>query len=610
MKQPRKKRLIALTDPAASSWLVVAVSYPLFLLDRLGMFGFTKPSQHETFTTLLISSLVIQLGILVFLLLAHTTWLKISFARRHPSLTLLTFLLAVIVGHIIQLFVQGIIFPTNEYYVAFEAILYQTVVLTVVAHVVVSLTKLRAREIELQTATNTLELARSEGLKMQQALRSQVLDTVVNSIENTFTVSKQSLSQLSERLRSVAAEDVRSLSHDLAFEPRMFAVYEAPREPLKWRTVWSLVGARPQLAPKLMAWVVTILGLRLTVETDVPQELASDSLTVTVEWVGLVFSLTMLAIFWFGTYFSAIAGQKVLQKLTVQRGTELSFATQSLIVLAVGASATVIAMVGIALPSRGSLTDFNFTALLAIIGPIYLTALVVGVLNAARERMTAAVAELDELTQQLRWDVSEINLVVFNDQQILARLLHGPLQSALHAAAQQIESDALLTGVENTDDTEPQSVRAKQRIKKVLEELENEYQSMPIRLGVERLVELWLGACSIEVEMSDDVAERIDADSGCSAGIIEVLTEVISNAHKHGGASEMHVSISNPSDRIIQLQIENNGTTISRKGLRETSRGYGTDLLNKFTVQWMWTSVQPPTLVAELPLRSVLVESV
>lgn len=604
-KRTTPKRIGFLADRAASSWVVVVISYPLFLLDQLGMFGLSFPSQ-DTPATQFISSLLLQVGILVFMQLAHFSWLRTDFARRHPSLTLVTMLFAVLFGHTALALLQRLAGINVNAMLSFEEVMYQTAILIVMASAVVSLSQLRVRETELRTFTRTLTETREQGLTMLHEVRTQVVEAVISALERAFATAPDQQDTLSKRLRSVANEDVRGLSHSLAFQPRTLQTENIHPTKVSWRDTWSVAGVVPQLAPKLLGWVMVILLFRLTIVTDVPDELASETLTVTVDLPGLLISVTGLVAIWCITYGSAKLGQVTLRKAEARGVAMPRFWLHFAVVLGVGVIATLVAA-AIWILLFGGVPVTNTLALFSFIGPILLLSFIVGSVRAARDRITESVDRHDELATELRWDVSEINLSAFNEQQVLARLLHGPVQSVINSAAKQLESafvadTAMQAGAVTSESLVASSEVAKARIRQVLEELDAEYHAMPIRRGVDRLVELWHGACEITLDMSDEVAVSIDADSNCSAGIIEVLTEACSNAHKHGGASEVHVTVTQPESRLIRLEISNDGELVKRKQLQPGQGGYGTQLLNQFTVSWRWAGVKPATLVADLPL--------
>lgn len=587
------KRLSYLTDPAASSWQVVALSYPLFVLDSFGLFGTSAPIADQDVWQTLVASFLSQLVILGFVSLFHFTVLRLKFARRHPSLTLLSFSAAVIAGQLVH-WIQRDASTNQNISFSLEALVYQTAVLSVVASVVVPLSQLRARLGELEKVNLELDLSQKQSMALLTQIREQAKDHVITSVKNAMVENSSKLDDLARSLRARAVKEIRKLSHQLAFNPKNLELVPISKRLPSWRETWSILGVKPKLAPNLMAWVMVLMAFRLTIEPPGEEQLTSSGVNLTLDLTGFLFSIAQLLVAWVSTYLAARFGEKAILRL--RRGArEISFWKHLLVVLVVGLIAS-LATAGIgALASYEEGLGLSYLTLLFFSLPITFISIVVGFISAAKKRLRLAVGELDSKSQELRRNVAQINLAIFNEQQALSRFLHGKVQSTLNVIADRLE-------LQNPTDLQLVQFHVQERVKDALQEFEKHFQPLPIRQGIRQVMELWSGVLAIEIDMLEYVAEIIDQDASCGAGLVEILSEACSNAHKHGRASELKIAISNPVPETIRLTIINNGSMVllARSG---QSQGYGSKIFDQFAESWYWSESHPATFVADLPLR-------
>ena len=63
--------------------------------------------------------------------------------------------------------------------------------------------------------------------------------------------------------------------------------------------------------------------------------------------------------------------------------------------------------------------------------------------------------------------------------------------------------------------------------------------------------------------MPDAVLANIAADPACSSAVTDIVTESCANAIRHGHATSISVSITQPdSQRLVTLVIDNDGTPV------------------------------------------------
>lgn len=587
------KRLSYLADRAASSWVVVLLSYPLFILDSFGLFGTSQPESGRGVLETLISSFFTLLVILAVITLFHISLLRLKFARRHPSLTLLIFVLAITADQIFQSVIRNAS-PSQNLSLSMEAIIYQTAVLAVIASVVVSLKQLRRRQGELAKLNLELDQSQKQSLELLDQIRQQAKEQVLTSVQNAMVSGAEKLDELTKSLRSKAAEEVRKLSHQLAFNPKNLELVKVETKLPSWSEIWSILGVKPRLAPNLMAWVMVLLAFRLSIAPPTEEQISADGLRVTIDLAGFLISASQIVLAWVSTYFAAKLGERLILRL--RRGArDISFSKHTLVVLGVGALASVLNVAVSAVINLESDFDSLLLQFIFYLLPITFIAFVVGLISAAKKRLRLAVSELDSKSQELRRNVAQINLAVFNEQQALSRFLHGQVQSTIFVLADRLE-------LQNPSDLQLARYHVQERVKDILHDLEKQFQPMPIQNGINKVVELWSGVMSIEVELFDYVAEIINQDANCGSGLVEVISEACSNAHKHGRANSLKIMIRNPYPDTIRLTITNNGSLVLMNR-SQVAKGYGSSIFDQFTQSWSWSETHPATFTADFPLR-------
>lgn len=177
------------------------------------------------------------------------------------------------------------------------------------------------------------------------------------------------------------------------------------------------------------------------------------------------------------------------------------------------------------------------------------------------------VAELERLTAVLRREL-------WHERRRLALTVHGPIQSALVAAAvtmsrpgfsaDQIPSlaatlDQALTHIDRSAGPPP-----------------------PVRAAVRDLAALWVESARVEVETTDEVAEAIDADDALRAVVIEVMREGVSNAIRHGDADSIDISFVRREIGAITVCVEDDGDGAPNR----IEWGLGSAMFDEVALEW------------------------
>jgi signal transduction histidine kinase len=247
------------------------------------------------------------------------------------------------------------------------------------------------------------------------------------------------------------------------------------------------------------------------------------------------------------------------------------------------------------LTSVAFVTALNLVILMGVItppllnGPAVATGLYVGVLlavNAALDEQQRRVQA--ELRQSL--DELEIHVSVLRQQDFLARkqlsyIIHGSVQSALHAAALRLASSPapsaeLLSSVR--DDIHGALNR--------LEPVETPYVQL-VR-SLDDITELWDGTAAVHWTLNHRTVRQLVQAPSTAAAVAEVVTESVSNAIRHGQAKEVWITIETQGEHI-QLRILDNGV-----GLDPTATaGLGSHMFDELCLIWRRESDELGTVV-------------
>lgn len=174
-----------------------------------------------------------------------------------------------------------------------------------------------------------------------------------------------------------------------------------------------------------------------------------------------------------------------------------------------------------------------------------------------------SLVQLAEVNGQQRTINSRLRQQLWLGQKALAMELHGSVQATLQALALRLARMQEVNLVEISQVLE--------QVRKALSRIENqEYLAgQQFESLLTELKELWEGTASIDWEISAEAELALEKDPGLARCAFEVIRESVTNAVKHGSASEIVIVIS-LADYFLRLRIANNG---SISEVREASLG-------------------------------------
>lgn len=208
------------------------------------------------------------------------------------------------------------------------------------------------------------------------------------------------------------------------------------------------------------------------------------------------------------------------------------------------------------------------------------------------ERSRRLTAErLIEVNEQIELSIARMRQQIWFARRNLTWVLHGPVQSALASAALRLESGVAVGPAER--------VLIHDSIVEAYARLSIGGPSHPdfTRFSSD-LARMWSGICEIEFRDPDELLLRLEADPASTASLIEIATESVSNAIRHGKATFVSLTVSDAKLGLVTLVVTDNGTG-SPPG---SEPGIGSDLYASLAHEWSLTgSVAGTTLTAEVP---------
>lgn len=185
----------------------------------------------------------------------------------------------------------------------------------------------------------------------------------------------------------------------------------------------------------------------------------------------------------------------------------------------------------------------------------------------AELRSAETVAELERLTAVLRREL-------WHERRRLALTVHGPIQSALVAAAVTMSRPGF-----SADQIPGLAARLDQALTHIDR---SAGPPPPLRAAARDLAALWVESASVEVETTDHVAEAIDADDALRAVVIEVMREGVSNAIRHGAADTIDIALVRHEIGAITVCVEDDGDGAPTR----IEWGLGSAMFDEVALHW------------------------
>ena len=541
-------------SPAAVSWPTFWVSLAFnFFLAFGGSFDEVAPLQR-------LVVVAISQATMFGLIMAFTaTLLRNAATRPRPWLSLTCFLAAgitrnVTAGAVIASFLGPESFRPGLRIVSGAVV--GVVVFVPTTIIVATWRDYRARQAEL-LARRTQLMAAATLLETDIAERdSAVLDRVRAQLDEVLGVADPA-----PGLQRWSADVLRPLSHELA---------AATPE-------WQSPDVVPERVRPLDVLRRAVVGAPL-----MPVATSVTMAVLAVIPVFLAFGWALAAAFTGGLVTAGAGLLAIANRILIRAGDAPTGVRAALAVM-------LLALTGVAIgvASEALLPGQELTFLILPSLALGFTLLGIGfaILRGLTAELRRTIDEVKRVDADLTWRVARLGLVQWAQGARFARALHGPVQGIVTVAIARLQ--------ESPHDLD--AILSDMRIA-LLRALEADAGSLLWMDAVDALTSAWSGFCDVEVEMLDECRKRLDRDPACRAIVLEILTEAVSNAVRHGRATRVSAVASCEEDRAtIVVTDDGDGATQGLPGL-------GTRVLDACTLEWSRERVQGATRVrAVLP---------
>ncbi len=187
---------------------------------------------------------------------------------------------------------------------------------------------------------------------------------------------------------------------------------------------------------------------------------------------------------------------------------------------------------------------------------------------------TKLISDLTVTIENLESTISLLSQKEWISRRQVGYVMHGSLQSALNAAVLQLGSAS------NPTPELIESVRGD--IAQALARVGFESgQNYSFEQAQQEISKIWAGTVETKWQVAPNILEALRRNPATSECLAEVLREAVSNASKHGKATNVEIAI-NIEDLVLVLQATDNGSS-SNTG---KTQGLGTELLDDVCSSW------------------------
>ena len=369
------------------------------------------------------------------------------------------------------------------------------------------------------------------------------------------------------RLRALADDVIRPLSHRLAVAPAVLADVAPDVPTMRWRDTLRDVVRRPSVPVRSLAVTSGALALLRSLVTDQdavravapigapPQD--GSSVAVSVDWVPLVASLAELVLVFALTWWGAARLASVLARYggPSSRPSAVRLWTLTLLALVALSGLTVAAPAALSRLVDAQVAVSPVVSLLGTLLPLVAVTIGATTVRAVEDARGVLDADLARHTESAARNAARLQAVLGHEQQRLARTLHADVQSAVNAGGIALDRADRAGGVT------PAIVEGvADRIAGAVERfLGGGGSDRPLCDRLEDVRLLWTGVCEVRLDVDAAMRDRVDDDPIARDLIVDLVAEACANAAVHGGASSVEVSVASSRAGEVALTVRDDG---------------------------------------------------
>ena len=359
-------------------------------------------------------------------------------------------------------------------------------------------------------------------------------------------------------LKDHVAEVIRPLSHELMNQvPQLEPPTVAPERRLALQILLSTLDIEWRVYPLLISSLGAAVSLAAYAQFSKPHQVVPFTVAGLANWLGYSLGNTMYKRIQHGKSWPYRAGVFILIFTVFNLPSSL---------IALGTFS-----------QRGGAMQLWSSALILSFA-LSVAALIVSISVAVERAIVQDAGKLEELNRDLKWVAARTSALMWERQRDLSRILHGPVQSALAAAAIRLD-------LAKDDPTQVARIVEESRgsiIEAINEITDGQLLGVDLAQALARIVEGWDGVSQVVVGMPADLERRINADPSCARIVVDIVQEAVANSARHGKATSIVVNLTIAGIQKAGIQVWDNGD-----GLPNDSKpGLGTRMLDECTLEW------------------------
>ncbi|MFM9019641.1 MAG: hypothetical protein ACKORG_09440 [Actinomycetota bacterium] len=425
----------------------------------------------------------------------------------------------------------------------------------------------QARRRDLRAEAEGLQRAEDEALAKATGIQERATAQVRNLLlDRLTTLQGGEADDLAPGLRADADEVIRPMSHEMVAlpppAPRVDARPDVGR--IRWDDVWTAASLGQPFRPFWGALLLMVMSLSMLTayNASLPRGLAYAVIG------GLLIAGVLVML-----------GRVVTPRL---RTMGPRARTAVLIASMIGGLVAAAIPWGLIMDAAGS--DHAWRSPISIVIGGLVVTLGLAIEQGFRRQAQGADAELVAANARLKYAAAVAGAAAWHEERRVSRALHGPVQTAVRAAAMRIDQGDL--------------AGAEQLLVDALGHLEPDTQRTGVRDALTGVAKAWDGLCAVDVELPDALAARIDDDPPLASSVVDICTDACSNAVRHGGATNVAMR-AQPAGDALELVVSDDGAPDATVG----TPGMGSAILDDVSIEWLRRREGERTVLrATLPL--------
>ena len=451
------------------------------------------------------------------------------------------------------------------------------ILLVGIAYIQVVVVDLSTQELELEQARRRLtEQARSSKISAESAdqnLRSKTQDMLGAQLKAITRYLKSAKAPSAERVAKEIQDLIDSKVRPLSVE--LWQRLERIEEPIPIPS-----SAKPRRFPRV---VYPALDFRPTVIFP----LAGLNIFITApglsDWaLTLAFGLWMLSFL--------VVGQVLKFLYPKKAGSGIWFGATAIALMSLLAWSPSVGYLLVRSADYPALQVLSFTSSMVII----LTAVGVGIWSAFKRERVAYLEEIDSLNKERSRQLALVDQAVWVARRNWSFLVHGTVQGALSVALSRMQlADSVTPELAN------QVLKDVERARGALNQTQSFNQ--PWDEVWPQIEQTWEGVCEVTHTTSPEADLLLEASGATATCVAEIAKELVSNAFRHGKATQIQIEISLASPEDVLITSTNNGELIQE----DRVEGIGSEMFGELAASWGWSNtLNGPRFTAVIPVAT------